>query len=388
MKKTILMLLVLCCTAGIANAQFGGLGKKLKEKAKTAVTQKKNEVQAEAKQELKQKANQAASNLEPYEQKMDDGSIAFKGDDLGMYKEARKTDWEDLQSRCAYNPKVWNPNTELVERNTLYYLYKWKKACEEGNTEKMVDEGFNRLNWCITQVKNINQDNNYKIKVLDFKQFAADYDKSLDTFYKVMWDGSPKIEKSYKQLKTQADFDTYTKENLARWNWVLDKVDEAKSANKPQTMQFYLNYMVSQREVMLSWKYLKGNENGFAEFDERLKKLLAETPKSFQENNKVLTVEECLAKQKHKKKNGQKKKQKEKLNVKLPLQPTQSHGLNQICLNYKKNAYASLKPNFQIKMYAVSLLKMGTGIFNGKTAILSSVWLECGLTKRTRKENA
>ena len=298
MKKTILTLLVLCCTAGIVNAQFGGLGKKLKEKAKTAVTQKKNEVQAEAKQEVKQKANQVASNLEPYEQKMDDGSIAFKGDDLGMYKEARKTDWEDLQSRCAYNPKIWNPNTELVERNTLYYLYKWKKACEKGDTEKMVDEGFNRLNWCITQVKNINQDNNYKIKVLDFKQFAADYDKSLDTFYKVMWDGSPKVEKSYKQLKTQADFDTYTKENLARWNWVLDKVDEAKSANKPQTMQFYLNYMVSQREVMLSWKYLKGNENGFAEFDERLKKLLAETPKSFQENNKVLTVEECLAKQK------------------------------------------------------------------------------------------
>ena len=388
MKKTILMLLVLCCTAGIANAQFGGLGKKLKEKAKTAVTQKKNEVQAEAKQELKQKANQAASNLEPYEQKMDDGSIAFKGDDLGMYKEARKTDWEDLQSRCAYNPKVWNPNTELVERNTLYYLYKWKKACEEGNTEKMVDEAFNRLNWCITQVKNINQDNNYKIKVLDFKQFAADYDKSLDTFYKVMWDGSPKIEKSYKQLKTQADFDTYTKENLARWNWVLDKVDEAKSANKPQTMQFYLNYMVSQREVMLSWKYLKGNENGFAEFDERLKKLLAETPKSFQENNKVLTVEECLAKQKHKKKNGQKKKQKEKQNVKLPLQPTQSHGLNQICLNYKKNAYASSKPNFQIKMYAVYPLKMEIGTFNGKTATLNSAWLEYGLTKKTRKENA
>ena len=298
MKKTILTLFVLCSTASIVNAQFGGLGKKLKEKARTAVTQKKNEVQAEAKQEVKQKANQVASNLEPYEQKMDDGSIAFKGDDLGMYKEARKTDWEDLQSRCAYNPKIWNPNTELVERNTLYYLYKWKKACEKGDTEKMVDEGFNRLNWCITQVKNINQDNNYKIKVLDFKQFAADYDKSLDTFYKVMWDGSPKVEKSYKQLKTQADFDTYTKENLARWNWVLDKVDEAKSANKPQTMQFYLNYMVSQREVMLSWKYLKGNENGFAEFDERLKKLLAETPKSFQENNKVLTVEECLAKQK------------------------------------------------------------------------------------------
>ena len=122
MKKTILTLLVLCCTAGIANAQFGGLGKKLKEKAKTAVTQKKNEVQAEAKQELKQKANQAASNLEPYEQKMDDGSIAFKGDDLSMYKEARKTDWEDLQSRCTYNPKVWNPNTELVERNTLCQL--------------------------------------------------------------------------------------------------------------------------------------------------------------------------------------------------------------------------------------------------------------------------
>ena len=188
MKKTILTLLVLCCTASIVNAQFGGLGKKLKEKAKTAVTQKKNEVQAEAKQEIKQKANQVASNLEPYERKMDDGSIAFKGDDLGMYKEARKTDWEDLQSRCAYNPKDWNPNTELVERNALYYLYKWEKACEEGNTEKMVDEGFNRLNWCITQVKNINQDNNYKIKVLDFKQFAADYDKSLDTFHKIMWD--------------------------------------------------------------------------------------------------------------------------------------------------------------------------------------------------------
>ena len=69
MKKTILTLLVLCCTASIVNAQFGGLGKKLKEKAKTAVTQKKNEVQAEAKQEIKQKANQVASNLEPYEKK-------------------------------------------------------------------------------------------------------------------------------------------------------------------------------------------------------------------------------------------------------------------------------------------------------------------------------
>lgn len=285
----------------MADALLGGLGKKLKEKAKTAVTQKKNEAQAEAKQVVKQEAKQVAlqatSNLEPYEQKMEDGSIVFKGDNWGMYSKAQKTDWKDVESRTN-EPYEWIAGTDIVEKNALYYLYRWMKACEEGDTEKMVGEIYTRVGWCVTQIVNYHKNEKYGLQFVDAKQFVKDYNATTKVFKNIIWNGMPQNTMLPQDCKTQEELDNYAKTSLACWTWFEDKAIEAKSANKIVTQEFYLNQAVGSREVSLCVGYLKCNEAGFAEFENHLKNALKDTSSKFQSENNVLTAEECLVQQK------------------------------------------------------------------------------------------
>ena len=158
---------------------------------------------------------------------------------------------------------------------------------------KMTGEIYPRVNWCVNQIANYNSNERYGMSFIKFKPFAKDYNATVDKFKEIIWAGQPSVTKGYKELKTQADFDNYAKENFAIWNYVMDKADEAKAAGKPITQQFYLKTMVGQRETMLCFNYLKGDEPGFAEFDKRLKNALKDTPKDFQKNNVVKTPQEC-----------------------------------------------------------------------------------------------
>ena len=299
MKRIFVMLLIACFTVGVADAQFGklkGLGKKLekaaKEKVEKTADKAKEDASSKAKSETKKQVDKAKYDLEDYEKRTENGTIVFVGDDLGMYAKAEKPNWDDVQ-KIVYDPKEWVANTTVVEKNALYYLYRWKKACDEGDTEKMTGEIYPRVNWCVNQIANYNSNERYGLSYIKFKQFGKDYNATVAKFKEIIWAGQPSVTKGYKELKTQADFDNYAKENFAIWNYVMDKADEAKAAGKPITQQFYLNTMVGQRETMLCFNYLKGDENGFAEFDKRLKNALKDTPKDFQKNNVVKTPQEC-----------------------------------------------------------------------------------------------
>ena len=299
MKRIFVMLLVACFTVGVADAQLSklkGLGKKLEKAAKEKVEKEadkaKEDASSKAKSEAKKQVDKAKYDLEDYEKRTENGTIVFVGDDLGMYANAEKTNWEDVQE-IVYDPKEWVANTTVVEKNALYYLYRWKKACDEGDTEKMTGEIYPRVNWCVNQIANYNSNEKYGLSYIKFKQFGKEYNATVAKFKEIIWAGQPKVTKGYNDLKTQADFDNYAKENFAIWNHVLDKADEAKAAGKPITQQFYLNTMVGQRESMLCWNYIKGDEKGFAEFDKRLKNALKDTPKEFQKNNVVRTPQEC-----------------------------------------------------------------------------------------------
>lgn len=299
MKRIFVMLLIACFTVGVADAQLSklkGLGKKLEKAAKEKVEKEadkaKEDASSKAKSEAKKQVEKAKYDLEDYEKRTENGTIVFVGDDLGIYANAEKTNWEDVQE-IVYDPKEWVANTTVVEKNALYYLYRWKKACDEGDTEKMTGEIYPRVNWCVNQIANYNSNEKYGLSYIKFKQFGKEYNATVAKFKEIIWAGQPKVTKGYKELKTQEDFDNYAKENFAIWNHVLDKADEAKAAGKPITQQFYLNTMVGQRESMLCWNYIKGDEKGFAEFDKRLKNALKDTPKEFQKNNVVRTPQEC-----------------------------------------------------------------------------------------------
>lgn len=304
MKRIFVMLLIACFTVGVADAQFGklkGLGKKLGDAAKEKVEKKadkaKEKASSKAKSEAKKQADKAKYDLEDYEKRTENGTIVFVGDDLGMYAKAEKNNWEDVQ-KIVYDPKEWVANTTVVEKNALYYLYRWKKACDEGDTEKMTGEIYERVNWCVNQVANYNSNEKYGMQYIKFNQFGKEYNAAVAKFKAIIWEGQPSVSKGFKELKTQADKDLYAKENLAIWHYVLDQADKAKNENKPITQQFYLNTMVGQRELIVCWNYLTGEEAGFAEFDERFRAAMKKTPKEFQAKNEILTPDELRAKQK------------------------------------------------------------------------------------------
>ena len=162
MKRIFVMLLIACFTVGVADAQLSklkGLGKKLEKAAKEKVEKEadkaKEDASSKAKSEAKKQVDKAKYDLEDYEKRTENGTIVFVGDDLGMYAKAEKTDWEEVQT-IVYDPKEWVANTTVVEKNALYYLYRWKKACDEGDTEKMTGEIYPRVNWCVNQIANYN----------------------------------------------------------------------------------------------------------------------------------------------------------------------------------------------------------------------------------------
>ena len=327
MKRLLLMLLITCATAGIANAQLG----KLKDLAKKAGNAAKEQVQksrqaAEKVQDTKQTV-EVKESLEAISEKVekevqgqvqkvanglaedeyivenynyyDDKSIGLKGDNLGMYAKARKTDWEDLQ-KYAFDPENWHPYTQYVEYNGLYYLNRWAKAIEAKDTEKMTGELSKRVTWCINQMLKMYQADSYAGLTKDeYQQLVDDYNKAADAFKAIIWAGEPEPENDIlpKDRKTPEDFERYANNRFLIWNWCVDKAIEAKEAGKPLTQQFYLNQIIGIREVTLMWKYLKGDEKGFAEFDNRLINALKDTPQEFQDANKILTSAEALAKQ-------------------------------------------------------------------------------------------
>lgn len=305
MKKTVLMLLALCFSVGISNAQFGGLGKKLKEKAKSAVTEKVNEAKKGTQQKVEQKVVEEANNLEEYETiyrnygYYDDKSIGFKGENLGIYANARKTDWDDLQAKVN-DPATYSEYNQYVECNGLYYLYRWNKAIDDKDMKQIAGDFYTRTMWCANIIFKRQAENGSSVlyRIGNFNMYSADYERAIEKFQNIVYEGAPEVGMSYKDVKTEDDKILYVKKNLARWNWAVDKAEEAKNTDNLSLSQFYLNYIVNLRQLMLSLQYLKGDEPGFAEFDDRLMKALQETPADFQTENKVLTPAECLAVQK------------------------------------------------------------------------------------------
>lgn len=320
MKKLVVTLLIACLTAGIADAQLSelarGLGKKVGKNVKEKVESKAEKVGEQTEKAAQEAVEKVEKEAQTQVQKVsnglaedeyivehynyyDDKSIGLKGDNLGMYAKARKTDWEDLQ-KYAFDPENWHPNTKYVEYNGLYYLNRWNKAIEAEDTEKMTGELSNRVTWCINQMLNMYKAKSYAgLTKEEYKQFVADYNKATKAFKAVIWAGQPEPENDLlpKERKTPEDFERYANNRFLIWNWCIDKAIEAKEAGKPITQQFYLNQVVGLREVAMMVKYLSGDEKGFAEFDSKLVNALKDTPQEFQNANKVLTPEECLAKQ-------------------------------------------------------------------------------------------
>ncbi len=303
MKRIFVMLLIACFTVGVADAQLSklkGLGKKVenaaKNKASEEVDKAKDKATSKAKSETKKQVDKAKYDLEDYEKRTENGTIVFVGDDLGMYAKAEKTDWNELQ-KYAYNPQEWVQGTVMVEKNALYYLYRWKKAGEEGDTENLTGEIYDRVNWCIAQVVNLKKDKNYTLEIIDYKPYATDYNNATKKFKEIMYAGMPQNPIFPTKRETAADYENYAKNSFAIWSWCVDKSIEAKNANKPITSQFYLKQAIDSRETSMCVGYLKGNEAGFAEFDKYLSKALKDAPKEFQEQHKMLTADECRAKQ-------------------------------------------------------------------------------------------
>lgn len=303
MKRIFVMLLIACFTVGVADAQLSklkGLGKKLEKAAKEKVEKEadkaKEDASSKAKSEAKKQVDKAKYDLEDYEKRTENGTIVFVGDDLGMYAKAEKTNWDELQE-YAYNPQQWVQGTVMVEKNALYYLYRWKKAGEEGDTENLSGEIYDRVNWCIGQVVNLKKDKNYTLEIIDYKPYATDYNNATKKFKEIMYAGKPQNPIFPTERKTQADYENYAKNSFAIWSWCVDKAIEAKNANKPITSQFYLKQAIDSREASMCVGYLKGDEAGFAEFDKYLSEALNNAPEAFKEKNKMLTADQCRAKQ-------------------------------------------------------------------------------------------
>lgn len=158
------MLLIACFTVGVADAQFGklkGLGKKIEKAAKEKVEKEADKAKGDAKKEAKKHADKAKYGLEDDEYIVEhngyyeDKSIALKGDNLGIYKKARKTDWNELQT-FAFDGEDWHPNIEFIAYNGLYYVYRWNEAVKAKDTEKMTGDLLKRVTWCISQLMKMN----------------------------------------------------------------------------------------------------------------------------------------------------------------------------------------------------------------------------------------
>lgn len=305
------MLMIVCFTAGTANAQFGKL-KKLAKKAESVVKDKKikerkEEIKAAVDGEgeiasVKGKVEEAKTKaqLEDYEYIysnwgfFDDKSVAFKGDNLGMYAAARKTDWNDLQANAD------NGNYgEVIEANALYYLYRFKKAVESGDTELMTGDFLDRTTWCVSMISSMKKNGAVLLRIKDFKAFGKEYNDAIGKFKAILWEGEPKsTHPLYTQCKTPEDFAAYRKGTVDKWNWTLKRAQEYVDAGKPRTAEYFLMQLVGTREVALGLERFKGNEPEFVTYSNNLSALYAKTSSEFQKKNPFLTPEQAVAKQK------------------------------------------------------------------------------------------
>lgn len=351
MKKYLVALLIAVLTVGAADAQFGkltkGLGKKIENAAKKEAAKAKEEVKQKSQQEAAKQRGQdtldklrqeqeakstssgssngsSSSSYTPYVDEeyeapkakkqepleddeyivsnyrsFDDQSVAIKGDNLGMYSKARKTDWEELQ-KYAYDPENWMLETQWIENNALYYVYRWKKAVEAKDLEKMCDHVIiERLSWCITQILKIANDKSYReLTEKEYIQLVDDYNKAGEDFSAIIWAGQPQNPISSKDRTTPEKKAEYTQNTIKIWNWCLDKADEAKAANMPNTMGFYVSQVIGFRMLNISWSYATGDEPGFAEFDSRLYNLWSDCSDEFRAKNELLTVAEVKGERK------------------------------------------------------------------------------------------
>lgn len=309
MKRIFVMLLIACFTVGVADAQFGklkGLGKKIEKAAKEKVEKEadkaKEDAKKEAKKEAKKQADKVKYNLDDDEyivdnyNSYDDKSIGIKGDNLGIYEKARKTDWEDLQ-QYAFDPENWHYNTAWIANNALYYVNRWNKAIDAGDTEKMTaNDIYTRVNWCISQILNMYSAEKLQgISKKEAKQLVDDYNKGVEKFKAIIWGGMPTPENDIlpKERKTQADYDLYAKNSLLKWGWCVDQATKAREAKKPNTHEFYVHQTIGFREVSFCWNYLQGTEDGFKEFDKKLSKEYSYTSKEYRSKNKIMSAQEC-----------------------------------------------------------------------------------------------
>lgn len=305
------MLMIVCFTAGTANAQFSKL-KKLAKKAESVVKDKKikerkEEIKAAVDGEgeiasVKGKVEEAKTKaqLEDYEYiysnwgRFDDKSVAFKGDNLGMYAAARKTDWNALQADAEKGS-----NGEAVEANALYYLYRFKKAVESGDTELMTGDFLHRTTWCVSMLSSMKRNGAVLYIIKDYKAFGKEYNDAVEQFKKILWEGEPEsTHPFYTKCKTPEDFAAYRKGTVGKWEWTLNRAKQYADAGKPRTMEYFLAQLVGTREVALGLERFKGNEPEFVTYSNNLSALYAKASSEFQEKNPFLTPEQAVAKQK------------------------------------------------------------------------------------------
>lgn len=318
MKKIFLMLLIACFSVGVANAQFGklkGLAKKAKQaveqvdksKAKAEKAQQSStvvqEINKEAEKQAEKQVTKTSKGIADDEYIVDhygyyeDKSVALKGDNLGIYKKARKTDWNELQT-FAFDGEDWHPNIEFISYNGLYYVYRWNEAVENKDTEKMTGELLRRVSWCISQLMKMNAAQALRgLDSNEFKQLVNDYNKATEGFSAIIWTGKPSNPMTTKERTTPEKKVEYTQNAMKVWDWCLDKAQAAQAENKPVTAEFYIEQALGYRYANIAWGYATGTEPGFAEFDARMGKLYANTSSEFKGKNKFLTVPEVQAAQ-------------------------------------------------------------------------------------------
>ena len=359
MKKYLVALLIAVLTVGAADAQFGkltkGLGKKIENAVKKETVKAKEEAKQKSQQEAARKRGQDALDklrqeqeakkaayqssssssssssstqqeakaqqkpedvLQDYEFVIDSygtfdhQAVAFKGGrydpdaqppygeyELGIYRFARKIKyWDECLKNGYYDPENFTAYRNFNVDNGLYYVYRLRKAAEQGDTEIMTGYFLTRATWCINNLQGMLADGRYEQgKKEIIEQLLTDYNALLEKYDELIWAGKPENPMSPKDCTTPEKKVEYTQHAIKVWDWCLDKADAALAENKLNTAEFYIGQALGYRYTNIAWGYATGEEPGFAEFDARMGNLYAGTSSEFQKENKFLTVAEAQA---------------------------------------------------------------------------------------------
>ena len=364
MKRFLLLVMTLCMSSAISYAQFGNLGKKLGNKAKSAVTKKVQDATKKAEetakpetlvQGIEEKAEQATGILEPYEKHVSvhnnteyDGAIGFKdAENLGIYKDACKTNWEYLTTYRGYDPENWRPSN-LLEQNTLYYMYREKKAIEENDLEKMTGEIYTRLMWCLTQLANFNGAN--QLQIIKYNDFIKnEYNPWVKAFKEQVYNGAPSVTVDFKD---ETKRDQYYTELYNSWNWYVDKASTAG----PNLKAFYLTQVMGTRDVCILLNRVQGAPEKLKEFDQKLLAVYNTMPEEFKQKTPYLTEEQLVERQKKReeqwaKEDAEKKaKEEERLAAMTkPFPKSNMPELDAVCLKIFKEKF----PDQDVKRVAI-----------------------------------